>query len=130
MGLHVAGQLLLLAALAPAMFWAARQGGIDHTGPVWMACNALYLLLWVPVMHHRHWPGMHRQWLMRDIAPIALPVVAISALWPLLVAPPPDRLSAALQIGTLGSLLVVTATLGSPVLRRWLLALLQRRRAH
>ena len=57
MGLHVAGQLLLLAALAPAMFWAARHG-IDHTGPVWMACNALYLLLWVPVMHQRHWPGM------------------------------------------------------------------------
>jgi hypothetical protein len=73
---------------------------------------------------------MHRQWLTRDIAPIALPVVAISALWQLLVAPPPDRVSAALQIGALGSLLVLTATLASPVRGRWLLALLQRRRAH
>lgn len=128
MGLHVAGQLLLLAALAPAMSWAAHRGGIDHTGPVWMACNALYLLLWVPVMHKRHWPDMHLQWLTRDIAPIALPVVAVSALWQLLVPPPPDRVSAALQIGTLGSLLLLTATLSSPVLQGWLLALLQRHR--
>lgn len=129
MGLHVAGQLLLLLALAPAMAWAAHRGGIDHTGPVWMACNALYLLLWVPVMHRRHWPGMHLHWFTRDIAPIALPVAVVSALWQLLVGAPADRVSAALQIGTLGSLLLLTATVASPVLRRWLLALQQRRAA-
>lgn len=123
MGLHVVGQLLLLLTLAPAMAWAAYRGGMEHAGLVWMACNALYLLLWVPVKHRRHWPGMHLQWLTRDIAPIALPVLIVSALWQGLVAAPADRVSAALQIGALGALLLLTAGAASPVLRRWLLAL-------
>lgn len=129
MGLHVVGQLLLLLTLAPAMAWAAYRGGMEQAGLVWMVCNALYLLLWVPVMHRRHWPGMHLQWLTRDIAPIALPVLIVSALWQELVAAPADRVSAALQIGALGALLLLTAGAASPVLRRWLLALRLRRTA-
>lgn len=122
MGMHVIGQLMLLGVLAPAMAWAAHRGGIGQTGPVWLACNAFYLLVWVPVIHRRHWPGMHLQWLVRDIAPIVLPVLLVSTGWGLWVTSPTDRLSAALQIVALGLLLSVTSVAASTVLRRWLLS--------
>lgn len=121
MGLHVVGQLLLLGALAPAMAWAALQGGIAHTGPVWMTCNALYLLLWVPVIHGRHWPGGHLAWLKADIAPVALPVLLLSAAWQLFAPIPTDRGLAAVHIAVLGSLLLLAATVSSPVVRQGLL---------
>ena len=37
-----------------------------------LAVNTLYLLAWTPIAHRRFMPGLHRQWLLHDIAPAML----------------------------------------------------------
>lgn len=75
--LHLIGNALFVLLLIPAVIWAAIHHGITGAGWAWLVANAVYFLLWTPIVHRRFTPGLHRSWLQTDIArPVLLPVVA------------------------------------------------------
>lgn len=49
--LHVIGNIAIALVWVPAAIWAAFAFGPVGTGAVWLIGNALYLIVWVPVIH-------------------------------------------------------------------------------
>ncbi len=67
MRLHLYGSAIFLVFLVPGIVFATRAYGMTGAGAAWLAVNVSYLMIWVPVVHRRHAPGIHGQWLLRDI---------------------------------------------------------------
>jgi O-antigen/teichoic acid export membrane protein len=112
LGLHLAGTGLFVMALVPSLIWAAPRYGGAGAGWVWLAVNAAYLALWVPLAHARHAPGLHARWLMHDVAPIAL-LSAGAALASQCLPWPEHRGLAALELVCVAGLALLAAAAGS-----------------
>lgn len=78
--LHVWGNVLLLAFLLPALVLSAEKWGAVGTGATLCVVYATFLLLWVPMIHHRFLPGRAFRWLLLDVGPPAGAAVAVSFL--------------------------------------------------
>jgi O-antigen/teichoic acid export membrane protein len=116
LGLHMAGSGLFLSLLIPVLIWATKQYGINGAGYAWLWANLAYFCCWVPIVHRRFIKGLHKIWLIDDLAVIvagaalAAAVVSPRLRWPL------SRLSSAFTILDFSLiLLVVTATTSSRV---------------
>ena len=75
--LHVWGNLLMLAFLIPALMLSAERWGAVGAGTTLCAAYAAFLLLWVPIIHHRFLQGRALSWLMVDVAPAVGAAVAV-----------------------------------------------------
>src|SRR5690606_24657201 len=49
----------------------ASVHGAVGSGWVWASSNAAFFVLWVPFVHRRFAPGLHRHWLLADVLRIA-----------------------------------------------------------
>lgn len=119
MGMHLIGNVFLLIMLLICMTWATKFAGVQGASWTWVCINCLYFFLWVPRMHHRYWPNMHLTWLVRDIFPIAAPVLIICLLWHNFAQDPITRIQAVQQIIMLGFCLILAAAGASRVMRQW-----------
>lgn len=93
--LHVVGNLLMLIGLVPALVIAAQRWGAVGAGQMFLVANLLFLLLWVPLVHHRFMPEITWKWLFSDTLPVVLVVAGI--LW-LAAQCMPDSLSASVAL--------------------------------
>lgn len=93
--LHVAGNLLMLATLVPALLVATQHNGAVGAGQVFFGANLLFFLLWMPLVHHRFMPEIVWAWLFSDTLPVAFVVAGI--LW-LAAQCMPDGLSASVAL--------------------------------
>jgi len=84
---HLVGNIGLVVLLIPAIVLAATRAGGVGAGWVWFAMNALYLFGWVAFVHGRLEPGLHRDWIVRNVLAILLPTVAVGAALKLLLPP-------------------------------------------
>ena len=75
--LHFIGHLLLLFILIPSIVLAAKHYGAIGAGYAWVTVNALYLFIWVAIVHHKLQPGLHWNWLFKDVLRIAVPVTLL-----------------------------------------------------
>ncbi len=75
--LHFIGHLMLLFVLIPSIVLAANYYGAIGAGYAWVVVNALYLLIWVAVVHRTLEPGLHRRWLFKDVLLIGVPMVLL-----------------------------------------------------
>jgi O-antigen/teichoic acid export membrane protein len=84
MRMHLVGSALFVLVLIPLLVWGARWHGGQGAGAAWLATNALYLSVWVPLTHRALQPGLNRRWFSRDVLAItgcvALVGVALSGL--------------------------------------------------
>ena len=78
--LHLIGNTVQLLFLVPLIFFAAEHYGPVGTGTVWALSNALFFLIYVPIVHARFIPRTHGSWLYRDILPIIVPVAVAGEL--------------------------------------------------
>jgi O-antigen/teichoic acid export membrane protein len=78
--LHIIGNLLLVSAMLPAVWWAAHEYGGSGGGMAWCITITLYLLIWVSHSHRQLLPGMALQWLVGDVLKIAIPIFATAWL--------------------------------------------------
>jgi O-antigen/teichoic acid export membrane protein len=80
--LHLIGNLLFVVVLIPTVIWATLNFGATGAGWAWLGANAIYFLFWVPLVHRRFAPDLHRRWFFQDIGPVALVTVlaAVSAM--------------------------------------------------
>lgn len=113
--LHNIGTGILIAVLLPGMCIAAPRWGAQGTGTVWAAAMALYLLLWTPVVHHRHLPGAAWTWLARDVAPVVMAAAAMAAAsWALLPRAAQGRVEQLASIAATATLVTTAAVVASP----------------
>ncbi|MCP9758453.1 polysaccharide biosynthesis protein [Aquitalea sp. S1-19] len=79
--LHLVGNFLFLLLLIPSIIWSAGLYGMTGAGWAWFITNALYLIIWTPLIHRRFSNNLHLQWLIHDISKpalaIALPFIAL-----------------------------------------------------
>jgi O-antigen/teichoic acid export membrane protein len=125
--LSVAKNLLAVALVVPALLFLVPRCGTTGAALVWLALNIGYLMLEIPIMHHRLLKGAAVQWYGRAVAvPLAVGVAAGLASRALLTSAPGRGgillgmvLSAALTGLILAALLPsLRRTLMQPVLTR------------
>lgn len=117
---HIVGTVLFGGFWIPATIWAAYRYGYVGTGVVWAAGNTLYLLLWVPLIHHRLLTLEERHSLRKDrILQLGVlgSLLALSALIRPLVA---TQLEAFAILAVTATLVTALGALSSSDLRRYL----------
>ncbi len=97
--LHVIGNLVFGAFWIPAAVWAAFAFGTLGTGTVWLCGNALFLLIWVSVIHRRLLSADERRGLGATLCLMSLPVVGLLAATRLAPTQAMDRLEAFAFLG-------------------------------
>lgn len=74
---HLIGNAVMIVVLLPTIITAARYFGGVGAGYVWLGLNGTFLLFWVGYIHHKLVPGLHRDWIMKDIIGICFPVIIV-----------------------------------------------------
>lgn len=68
--LHVMGSSLSVIIQTPIIYFATINYGAIGAGVSWFLIRFFWFLIWTPLIHRRIVPGLHYQWLLKDIAPI------------------------------------------------------------
>jgi O-antigen/teichoic acid export membrane protein len=79
-GIIVLTNLLALAIVEPAMFFATRRFGIVGAASVWILLNSLYILIAVPLVHRRVLQNEKWRWYRDDFVKPLLMSCAVAAL--------------------------------------------------
>lgn len=114
---HLIGNIAMVVALIPAIIVAAMKAGGIGAGWVWVAMNALYLIVWVGYVHSKLEPGLHWSWLASNVFAILLPTLLVSLPLGLLRFDLQSRFYALLHAGSIAAACMLVATLASPLLR-------------
>ena len=112
--LHFIGHILLLFILIPSITLSAIYFGAMGAGYAWVMVNALYLLIWVAVVHRRLEPGLHLNWLFKDILIIGVPISFLSFVILLMDVDLISRLSNLAYVVFFGISIMFMAALMSP----------------
>ena len=126
---HLIGNTSMTVAQIPCIVLAARDYAGIGAGYVWLAFNALSLLLWVAYIHHKFEPGLHASWLRQDVLKIVLPATAL----PLLIMESgltvDTRLHSLALVVSVGMVALTGGAIFSEFGRNWLHARLKRHEA-
>jgi len=115
--LHVIGNFLFVTLLIPSVIWATQRYGVEGAGYAWLSANAVYFIVWVPLVHSRLLKGIHISWLLRDVAPtMLLSVVGIGLLDNFFVIPT-SRIYAAAFLISAGMVLLILGSMASAPIR-------------
>jgi O-antigen/teichoic acid export membrane protein len=107
--LHLIGNALFVLLLIPSVVWAAIHFGMTGAGWAWLLANAVYFVLWTPLVHDKFAPGLHKGWLWFDIAcPAILPLTA-GALAKQFMPWPEDRVALSFALAATGAVLMLFA---------------------
>lgn len=117
--LHVIGSTLSGLIQVPIIYFASVNYGAEGAGFSWFSFRLIWFLGWTPIVHHHFAPGLHKNWLLEDIMPIA--VITIALAFMLSVVFPLDLTDARyillLKICSVSFLLIVASVFCSGSLR-------------
>lgn len=89
--LHAIGSILYLIGLIPLVILLTSLYGIIGAGWAWFGVNAVYFLMWIPIVHRHFYSNFHFRWVFFDIAPSLLVSLIILGLLNSLISWPVDR---------------------------------------
>lgn len=114
---HLIGNAVMVCLLIPAIIFAATYYGGVGAGYVWLFMNTFFLLTWIAYVHYKLEPGLHLQWLFKDILAIYIPmlVVAIPVIYFSFINE--SRLSSLLYIIVVGFIVILVAAVSSSLVR-------------
>lgn len=112
LGLHVLGNLILLVTLVPALIFAAKYWKGEGAGLVFFVGNMLFLLFWVPIVHRYFLAALTWRWLLRDVLPAILVMVAVLFVGSRML---PGGMGVFATLTLIGVVAVVTAILGAMI---------------
>ena len=73
--LHVYYNTVSALLSIPLIVWSAYTYGAIGVAMVWFIFRLLAFLIWTPYIHHTFAPGIHRDWIFKDIMPIFLSTI-------------------------------------------------------
>jgi len=116
---HLIGNIGLVVLLIPAIVFAASRAGGVGAGWVWVGMNAIYLFGWVAFVHSRLEPGLHVEWISRNVLVILMPTTLVGVAIATLLPPESDnRWTAAVHVALVTSVCAAIAGLASADMRR------------
>jgi len=124
--LHFIGNFIFLFTLIPSIIWAAIYYGAVGAGCAWLFANVLYFFVWVSVVHHKIAPGLHLEWLGKDITIIFIPMVLVGLFLMLFDITGCSRFGIFLKIMLFGLFVILLASLFSSNARCYLSKVLGR----
>jgi O-antigen/teichoic acid export membrane protein len=116
--LHLVGSLAMVLVLIPCIVLSAIHYGGVGAGYVWVIVNALYLLIWVGVVHSRFESGLHFNWLLEDVLAVVLPATLIGSFSVLFDLTTHARIASLFTVLGVGAVVLVIAALCSSFLRK------------
>lgn len=78
--LHVIINTIMVIITLPMIVYSAYHWSAIGTGIVWFLSQSLGFFVVTPIIHRKYMPGIHRDWLLKDIFPIAV-VISIMLLF-------------------------------------------------
>jgi O-antigen/teichoic acid export membrane protein len=115
--LHMIGNAVFVVLFVPGIVWAAINYGAVGAGRMWFAENVVFLFIWAWIVHHRFAPGLHVQWLISDVLPIAISAIGMSWFLSEIITLSSGRLYILLELILIGILSITTAALASSSMR-------------
>ena len=76
--LYVIGSTIALAVQTPLIYFVTNNYGALGSGQLWFAFSVVWFLGWTAVVHNNLLPGFHTNWLIRDLLPMAISIIAAS----------------------------------------------------
>lgn len=125
--MHLIGNALFVVLLIPTLIWASIQYGAIGAGFAWLGTNIIYFLLWVPQVHRRFLKGLHKVWLLQDVAGIVLLTGLFAFFSHQLIKWPTDRVVVLVLILMLSVILVIIAGTASSWTRTTIIGIWRKR---
>lgn len=122
---HLIGNAVLVCLLVPAIIFSATYYGGVGAGYVWLFMNAFYLLTWIAYVHYKLEPGLHLQWLLKDILVIYIPMIVVAMAVIYLSFHNESRLLSLLYVVTVGLVVISVAAAGSSLVREFFISRFQ-----
>lgn len=127
--LHVIGSTISGVIQVPIIYWAAVNSGAIGAGIAWFCFRSIWFLLWTPVIHRKFIPGLHVDWLLRDILPIIIFITILGWLISQIFSLSIDTHRGLLffELGVLGLVLLLVSAPSAPIIRKLLLQFLEKK---
>lgn len=77
---NLIGNFILLLILIPGVIYISPIYGGVGTGYLWVTISILYMFTWLGYVHFKLEPGLHIQWLIKDILAIITPAFLFGCL--------------------------------------------------
>lgn len=124
---HVIGNLIFGVGYLPILVLSASRFGVVGACWAWFVFNVVSFLFWLPVVHKSLVPGVHSNWIRKDVC-----CILFFAMLPMLffwkyIKFPDDRLLGLFVLVGIGATSFVIASMGSSFVRSWLKARLASR---
>ena len=79
--LHVMFNTVFVMVAFPFILFSAYHYGAMGTAITWFSMQVIAFLIWPPIVHNKFAPGIHRDWLFKDILPILIVnIIILSAI--------------------------------------------------
>lgn len=127
-GIGLAINLALIALAFPTLIFMANTFGAVGGAAVWAGLNALYLLVGIPVTHHKLMPGATREWLLRDVALPFIVAVAIVVILRSILGASAGQVETILHLFLISMSALVASMWATPITRQHTLQVLRRGR--
>lgn len=121
--LHSIGNFLFALFMLPLLCCLTSKWKANGAGYAWALSNALYFLLWTPIVHRSFLGKFHVNWILRNIGVIYLPVVCFSGLLSYAIVWSQSRWILSVQLVSLFLGLIVIASLQSKFIRNYILCI-------
>lgn len=69
---HIRYNTALAIISIPLISWMAYTYGALGVAILWFAIRLIGFVFWVPFVHHKFAPGIHKDWLFKDVLPILI----------------------------------------------------------
>lgn len=116
---HLIGNAVMVCLLIPGIIFAATYYGGIGAGYVWLFMNAFFLLTWIAYVHFKLEPGLHLQWLFKDILAIYIPMIVVAILVIYLSFHNESRLLSLLYVATVGLVVLSVTAVSSSLVRNY-----------
>ncbi|MDP4299856.1 lipopolysaccharide biosynthesis protein [Leptothrix discophora] len=126
--LHLIGNVFFAAILLPTIVLASRYSGGIGAAWSWAGSNLFYLIVWTAIVHRKLSPGLHRTWMLKDVAPIGSTAVIVSWLLIDLSPWPAERLATFAQLCAIGTTTILASGLMSSTARDFVKNFLRNKR--
>jgi len=70
--MHVQYNTIFALISIPTIYFVAYQYEAIGVAIAWFTFRLLSFFIWVPIVHHKFAPGIHKSWMLHDVLPIAV----------------------------------------------------------
>ena len=112
--------LFMIIVLLPGTLVLTYRYGAVGAALIWIAVNAFYVFVGIPLMHRRLLRGEVARWYLTDVGPGVVASLAVSFVLLATITFGTSRIEAILQLAMVGAIVLAATLLAMPITRSFL----------